>query len=331
MLLSLSVVSTPDSPGEGASVWLDESGGVVGRADTSTLVLPDSDISRHHAQITFQGGQFLIENLGLNGTHVNNPELEITEPVPLGDGDDLFIGKYRIRVAIVSEGSGMVIPPRALDEASGEEPGAVAPPARVDTPPQVDPGPSAPDPATVLLEREPASGATARRKPPPPPSAEIEELLRIAGVRATAAPVSAQQLGTILRLVVDGLIELLRARADLKSEFRAPLTRLEPVANNPLKFAADATDALERLLCRQHQGYLGTVDAFTEAWRPVASLSWQDAELDTEPSYLLDDPRLPEAEESVVSTEFTVSSGDLSDLSMRIVYSTADLGMLIRV
>ena len=90
-----------------------------------------------------------------------------------------------------------------------------------------------------------------------------------------------------------------------------------------------------KLLTSYHLGILvGTIkrtfDAFVDAWHPVANLSWHSAEIETTPSYLLDDSRLPQSQESVVSAEFQVRSGEFSDLSMSICYPAVEFGMLMR-
>ena len=67
-------------------------------------------------------------------------------------------------------------------------------------------------------------------------------------------------------MVVDGLLDVLRARAAIKNQFRVAMTTLKPVENNPLKFSANAADALFNLFSRRGQSYLPPVDAFREAF-----------------------------------------------------------------
>ncbi len=76
-------------------------------------------------------------------------------------------------------------------------------------------------------------------------------------------------LGTILRLVVEGTIDVLRARGDIKSEFGLEVTRLKSSENNPLKFSANAEDALGSLLQRRNPAYLPPVEAFRDAYDDI--------------------------------------------------------------
>jgi type VI secretion system FHA domain protein len=99
---------------------------------------------------------------------------------------------------------------------------------------------------------------------------DVTAFLQAAGVDpATVAPETAGALGRILRTVVQGVIEVLQARAELKNEFRLPLTRIRTAENNPLKFAVNAEDALNSLLGRRNPAYLAPVEAFEDAFDDI--------------------------------------------------------------
>jgi type VI secretion system protein ImpI len=94
--------------------------------------------------------------------------------------------------------------------------------------------------------------------------------LRAANVDpARVPPETAAMLGNILRSVVQGLIEVLRARSEIKTEFRMPVTQVKVSENNPLKFAANAEDALGNLLGRRNSAYLPPQEAFDDAFNDV--------------------------------------------------------------
>ena len=76
-------------------------------------------------------------------------------------------------------------------------------------------------------------------------------------------------MGDILRGVVQGLIEVLRARSEIKTEFRMAVTQVKVSENNPLKFAANAEDALGNLLGRRNPAYLPPQEAFADALNDV--------------------------------------------------------------
>ncbi len=59
---------------------------MIGRGNDCDLVVPERQVSRHHAQIRRVGEAFVVEDLGSrNGTYVNGAVVE--EPVQLQDGD----------------------------------------------------------------------------------------------------------------------------------------------------------------------------------------------------------------------------------------------------
>ena len=65
----------------------------MGRATDAGLVLADRGVSRRHARIFRQGGQWWVEDLGSsNGTHVNG--LKLVQPVPLRPGDQVQVGPF---------------------------------------------------------------------------------------------------------------------------------------------------------------------------------------------------------------------------------------------
>ncbi|MEJ2691763.1 MAG: type VI secretion system-associated FHA domain protein TagH [Candidatus Thiodiazotropha sp.] len=75
-----------------------------------------------------------------------------------------------------------------------------------------------------------------------------------------------ENIGRILRSNVEGAMSVLRARAQMKSEFRMSQTMIRPVENNPLKFSVNTEEALRHIIApRSNSGYLSPVTAFREA------------------------------------------------------------------
>lgn len=65
---------------------------VIGREEGMDITLQDPESSRRHALVSWQGGQFVIEDLGsTNGTFVNG--IQITAPQVLNPGDSIGIGQ----------------------------------------------------------------------------------------------------------------------------------------------------------------------------------------------------------------------------------------------
>jgi type VI secretion system protein ImpI len=97
-----------------------------------------------------------------------------------------------------------------------------------------------------------------------------DAFLKEAGVDpARVPPETAAAMGSIMRSVVQGLIEVLRARSEIKTEFRMPVTQVKVSENNPLKFAANADDAIANLLGRRNPAYLPPKEAFEDALNDV--------------------------------------------------------------
>ncbi|MBV4453444.1 MULTISPECIES: type VI secretion system-associated FHA domain protein TagH [Pseudomonas] len=89
----------------------------------------------------------------------------------------------------------------------------------------------------------------------------LQAFLRGAGLdqlRLDKAQAQAQMesIGRSYRLMVEGLIDVLRARASLKGEFRMQQTMIQPAENNPLKFAPNADEALLLLLRHGNQAFM---------------------------------------------------------------------------
>ncbi|MCL7452455.1 MAG: FHA domain-containing protein [Anaerolineae bacterium] len=71
----------------------------IGRHPDNTVVVPDPQASRHHAEITMQGSRWVMQDLGsANGTYVNGER--IVGPHVLKDGDLLGIGQARFSAEI---------------------------------------------------------------------------------------------------------------------------------------------------------------------------------------------------------------------------------------
>jgi type VI secretion system protein len=79
-----------------------------------------------------------------------------------------------------------------------------------------------------------------------------------------------QNLGQILRTSVSGTMSMLRARAQMKGEFRMAQTMIQPVENNPLKFSINIEEALRHIINpKPSSGYLPPLSAFEEAHEDI--------------------------------------------------------------
>jgi type VI secretion system FHA domain protein len=117
----------------------------------------------------------------------------------------------------------------------------------------------------------PAHGHAAAPAPiaatPLPGPIDLGSLLAAAGLQPQMVrPEILSQLGEILRVVTAGLIEVLKARKEIKNQFRMTSTIMRPVENNPLKFDRSVEEAMHTLFIKCNPGWLGPREAYQEAF-----------------------------------------------------------------
>ncbi|TQF08460.1 FHA domain-containing protein, partial [Myxococcus llanfairpwllgwyngyllgogerychwyrndrobwllllantysiliogogogochensis] len=84
-------------PGAGQLVPVQQGPLVLGRSSSSDLRLQHPSISRRHAQITRQGDQVFIKDLGSqNGTFINRNR--VTDEVEVMQGDEITLGNAMLRL-----------------------------------------------------------------------------------------------------------------------------------------------------------------------------------------------------------------------------------------
>jgi ABC-type multidrug transport system ATPase subunit/predicted component of type VI protein secretion system len=89
---AISKLTVHEGTAPGQEVELTQNEMIMGRDSACDLVFPSPAISRRHARIFFQNGEYLLEDLGSsNGTFVNSKRLSV--PHTLKDGDQIYLGK----------------------------------------------------------------------------------------------------------------------------------------------------------------------------------------------------------------------------------------------
>lgn len=79
-------------PTPGVTFPLDGDQLTIGRDSSNGVAINDSEVSRKHSRLSFQGGKYVIEDLGsTNGTFVNGQRL--AGPVVLKAGDVVSLGE----------------------------------------------------------------------------------------------------------------------------------------------------------------------------------------------------------------------------------------------
>jgi type VI secretion system protein ImpI len=103
--------------------------------------------------------------------------------------------------------------------------------------------------ADGLIEIAPATAS------PPVQDAKAVEAVEVAGADLTE----------MFHIAVDAMMDVLRARAELKNSFRLPATLIQRSENNPLKFAPTAQEAVRKLLEPPGNGFLAGSAALGDA------------------------------------------------------------------
>jgi predicted component of type VI protein secretion system len=249
MLLVLRVIGQPDEDGGDALVaHFDQRGGLIGRADTAKLVLPDPKrtVSRFHAHVSFENGRFLIEDMGsTNPAAVNGQALASGQRLELKSGDRVRIGSYTLAAELAR---GEQAPVDAVAHTAAEEIYA----------------------HTRIVAREPTQMAAPSARGAA--AAGSGDLWRAFQDGAEAAielpdglrPETMRMLGAMMKGLVGGVRRLLQLRMLVKQDMESDVTTLRTRQNNPLKFAPDDARALAALLKPPLPGFIGGPPAVDE-------------------------------------------------------------------
>src|SRR5258708_36596159 len=93
IMASLVLLKTPDGSATGERIQLNQQGVLIGRSpERCKVVLPLNAVSREHAEIKFdQGNYFIVDLESRNKTFVNNKIIAPRTPLALKDGDGIKI------------------------------------------------------------------------------------------------------------------------------------------------------------------------------------------------------------------------------------------------
>ena len=147
--------------------------------------------------------------------------------------------------------------------------------------PTAEPTPLAMPFADPGITQQPQPQPASVEAPTPPASAAataggdlLQAFLRGAGmtqlkVDPAGAEAQMEAIGRSYRGLVEGLVDVLRARASLKGEFRMAQTMIQPVQNNPLKFAPNVDEAMLLLLRRDNQAFMAPDRAVADSFEDL--------------------------------------------------------------
>ena len=116
-------------PTPGATFMLEGDQLNIGRDSTNEITINDAEVSRRHARLTFQGGKYVLEDLGsTNGTFVNGQRL--AGPRVLKAGEVVSFGEQIVLVfeVVTSDPGATMVSPRAAAIPSASRPVTPPPP-----------------------------------------------------------------------------------------------------------------------------------------------------------------------------------------------------------
>ena len=132
---------------------------IIGRDAANSVAISDAEVSRKHARLNFQGGKYVIEDLGsTNGTFVNGQRLSVA--TVLKSGDVVSLGE---QIVLMYEGLSSDAGSTMMSRGSHAKAAATAVPSPAQVlPPQQVYAPPAQAPAQAPVQA-PAAGESAPR------------------------------------------------------------------------------------------------------------------------------------------------------------------------
>jgi len=116
---------------------------MIGRDSSNSVAISDAEVSRRHARLTFQGGKYVIEDLGsTNGTFINGQRL--AGPHVLKSGDVVAFGEQIVLMydAVSIDPGATVVSSRVpVRPATPSAPPVASPPPAQNYPSQAPAGP----------------------------------------------------------------------------------------------------------------------------------------------------------------------------------------------
>lgn len=286
MRLILKVLSYKCLPPQGEiKAEFNRYGGHIGRTTANMLVLDDMNkiVSGKHAEILYENGQYFIRDTSINGTYLVNAGLTLkNSQAVLQNNEILRIGEYEIHVELEED---IVEPDRISLQQSSMQAGLSIPASDIQDLDAFLTDASAgkinqsdvviPQESKLLGMDNPLISEKGMPAQSGPNIEFLQHFLEGAGIKDLGFLPPEQRLeamslaGALFRNMVEGLMEVLRSRAEMKSELRVAFTTIRSIDNNPLKFNPDVDSVIKSMLAPGSSAYIKPRDALDEAFRDI--------------------------------------------------------------
>jgi type VI secretion system protein ImpI len=277
MFISLQISNVDRLPaGIATSYAARDRGFEIGRENCDwTLSDPDKVISGRHCEIRYQAGSFWLYDVSRNGTFVNGSNQRMNAPHRMTQGDRLLIGRYVVAVSIDEEHAATGHPQARAGSTQRELPPSTGRPLELGSAPlnplEQRPAGAAPIPTSSALQSSPVAPANR----PAEADGMLRDIARAAGISPELLQSRdprdvATEIGTVLRITVEQLSLLLKARAAAKVLAKSPhRTMIGAEDNNPLKFVPGTDDILEIMFAKRRAGYLDARHSIEDAFQDL--------------------------------------------------------------
>jgi predicted component of type VI protein secretion system len=262
MKLTLSVILAYNKPVTNKmECTFDEQGGTIGRGLINNWVLPDEEkyLSRSHASIECVRQTFYLLNTSTNGIFINNDttSLEVNKRLKLEDGMHLIMGGYKMEVAIVTP----IINKPPPVELFPEPPKPPEKPSRD----LCDPFCNNQSDLDDFFKNTDPNIAESTEEVQQPSNSDHDLGYNIDGDSENNSDLA----NKLLRIAIQGTMEVLQSRAEIKQEMRMDVTLIQRIQNNPIKFSETTDEALQRLLAEQPHSFMPPEQALHEAFDDI--------------------------------------------------------------
>ena len=226
--------------------------------DTGTFNQHDTDAEKWDSGTSSNHSSALNDVFETPGLHRDDAIPEFSEETQQGPGAGQIPEDYDIT------GFGVEADPIAKPVPGRQEPQQKSPPSGQGGTPEYQALPASVEEVTPTRAPSPSISS-------PQSSGDLFDLfMTAAGLDpASLGGLNKEQamadFGGLFRTVVQGLMELLKARTELKGEFRMSVTTIRAAENNPLKFSPNIDAALATLFVQKGGGYLSPNDAIQES------------------------------------------------------------------